>query len=178
MVKSYTFKEKDDFSKRGVEVVTRYLQSLPKTVKVENVENDIVYQQIDIDLIWTYRTEKGMVQHTLEVKTDRYTTGNFFLETVSNKELGTLGCFVKTKADMVYYYFSTWDSLYVIPTKEAQNWFRANLDRFPERPTTTQDSKGRFLHTTIGRLVPIKTMLAELPRIILIKNISSLFNNL
>ena len=50
MVKSYTFKEKDDFSKAGIKVVCAYLNSLKKTIRIKNVEDDPAYQRNDIDL--------------------------------------------------------------------------------------------------------------------------------
>ena len=104
MVKSYTFNEKNDFSKKGIDIVCKYLKLLKKTVKIKNVEDDPAYQKNDIDLVWVYKKEDKEIMISIEVKTDKYTTGNFWLETISNEAIGTLGCFVKSKAKYLFYY--------------------------------------------------------------------------
>jgi len=177
MVKSYTFEEKNTFSKIGTNMVSIYLKSLKKTVKVENVEENPEYQKIDIDLIWVYKKEGVNISVTIEVKSDNYTSGNFWLETISNKSLGTLGCFIKSKAKYVFYYFPKWDCVYVIPLKAAIPWFKNNLNRFIESETSTKDQQGNYQHTTIGRLVPIDVMMVEVKEIKLIKDISKKVNN-
>jgi hypothetical protein len=172
MVKSYTFTEKNDFSKKGISVVCAYLSQLKKTISIKNVEDDPNYQKNDIDLVWVYKKEDKELMLSIEVKADRYTTGNFWLETLSNESLGTPGCFVKSKAKYLFYYFTEWDSMYIMPLKASQKWFTANMERFRESKTTTKDEKGNYRHTTVGRIVPINIMMNEVGRIKLIKNIS------
>ena len=172
MTKSYTFIEKDNFSKRGIEIVCRYLKSLKKTVQIKNVEGEKDYQKNDIDLVWVYKKDDKSRMISIEVKTDKYTTGNFWLETISNEEIGTAGCFIKSKAKYLFYYFTEWDNMYIIPLKKAQSWFLENLNRFRESKTTTKDGLGRHKHTTVGRLVPIETMMEEVKGIKLVKNVS------
>ena len=172
MVKSYTFDEKNDFSKKGIKVVSCYLRSLKKTVNVKNVEDEPKYQKNDIDLVWVYRKNNSVVSVSIEVKTDRYTTGNFWLETISNEKLGTIGCFIKSKAKILFYYFTEWDDMYVLPLKRTREWFLKNIDKFKESKTTTKDLEGNYKHTTVGRLVPIKVLMKEVSGIKLIKNIS------
>jgi hypothetical protein len=172
MVQAYTFTEKDDFSKKGIAVVTNYLKSLEQTVSVENVENDTRYQREDIDLIWKYRRGVDDIVNSIEVKTDRYTTGNFWLETGSNEEMQTTGCFVKSKADFFFYYFTKWDRLYIIPMQKAQAWFVTNMERFEESRTTTKDENGQHSHTTVGRKVPISVMRQEVKDIKVVENVS------
>ena len=177
MVKSYTFKEKNDFSKKGIDVVCNYLKSQEKTIKINNVEDNPAYQRNDIDLVWVYKKEDKEIMISIEVKTDKYTSGNFWLETISNEALGTLGCFVKSKARYLFYYFTEWDSMYIISLKKAVPWFTKNINRFRESKTTTVDDKGQYKHTTVGRLVPIKTMMGEVGGIKLVKEVSKKFNN-
>lgn len=177
LIKSYTFEEKNNFSKSGISVVYTYLLRLKKTISVKNVEDDPNYQKNDIDLVWIYVKNEKELMISIEVKTDKYTTGNFWLETLSNERLGTPGCFVKSKAKYLFYYFINWDSMYVIPLKVAKEWFNINYARFKESKTTTKDKYGNYQHTTVGRLVPIKTMIEEVGRIRLIKNISKLINS-
>jgi len=177
MVKSYTFEEKNDFSKKGISIVCAYLSLLKKTVSIKNVEDDQNYQKNDIDLVWVYKKDEKEIMISIEVKTDKYITGNFWLETFSNEELGTLGCFVKSKAKYLFYYFTMWDSMYVIPLGVAKEWFNANLTRFIESKTTTKDNNGNYRHTTVGRLVPITIMMKEVGGIKLIKDISKKISN-
>lgn len=172
MTKSYTFIEKNEFSKRGIEKVYLYLNSLKKTIQIKNVEEDKEYQKNDIDLVWVYRKKNDEVMISIEVKTDMYTTGNFWLETLSNEGLGTKGCFIKSKARYLFYYFTKWDNMYIIPLKKAQSWFVKNLNRFRESKTTTKDEKGNYKHTTVGRLVPIHIMMKEVEGIKLVKEVS------
>jgi hypothetical protein len=171
MVKSYTFEEKNDFSKKGIDIVCKYLRSLKKTIDVKNVEDDPDYQKNDIDLVWVYKKGENKIMISVEVKTDNYATGNFWLETLSNEALGTPGCFVKSKAKYLFYYFTKWDSMYIIPLKKAVPWFKDNLDRFRESKTTT-NVNGKYKHTTVGRLVPIETMMKEVEGIKLVKEVS------
>ena len=177
MMKSYTFTEKNDFSKKGISVVCAYLSSLKKTISIKNVEDDPNYQKNDIDLVWVYKKENKELMISIEVKTDKYTTGNFWLEILSNEELGTPGCFVKSKAKYLFYYFTEWDSMYIMPLGVAKEWFFANLKRFRESKTTTKDENGNYRHTTVGRIVPINIMMKEVGGIKLIKNISVKVNN-
>lgn len=161
MVNAYSFDEKNSFSKKGIVIVSDYLKTMKKTVKVINVEDDPKSQSEDIDIIWVRKNQDIEVQIPIEVKTDNYTTGNFWLETFSNEKAGTPGCFVKSKAKYLFYYFPKWNKMYIIPLKKAQQWFAKNKDRFPESKTTTKDKAGAYTHTTVGKKVPIEVMTRE-----------------
>lgn len=166
MTKAYHFKERADFAQKGVDIISDYLMSLSCAVSVVNVENNSEYQDKDIDLIWKYENpQKKLCECAIEVKTDSYTTGNFWLETISNDAKNTEGCFLKSRADYFFYYFEKLDVLYIIPLKAAQKWLRLNMDRFRESITSTKDKKsGTHLYHTIGRIVPIETLRAELKK--------------
>jgi len=173
-MESYNFDERNEFSKKGIKAVYSYLNTLKKTIEIKNVEDDKAYQKNDIDLVWVYKKDNNNVMISIEVKADSYTTGNFWLETLSNESLGTMGCFVKSKAKFLFYYFTGWDSMYIIPLKEAQSWLLKNMDRFKESKTTTKDKNGNYQHTTVGRLVPISVMMKEVEGIKLVKEITKL----
>ncbi len=131
--------------------ITAWLTHLPQTLTVQNVEADAAFQQIDVDLIWTTRTRA----YQIEIKGDRWDrTGNFFFETISNREKATPGCFLYTRADLVFYYFVAARTLYILPMPETRAWFLENQTRYPERATTTP--VGNTFYTTVGRLVPIR----------------------
>ena len=103
----YSWKLQKELGERGVVHVIEWLYLLNNTTGVWDVQDEKEYQIKDIDLLWT--TESGGEDYdtakTIEVKTDFYTTGNFFFETVSNVKKNTLGCFLKTEADFLFYYF-------------------------------------------------------------------------
>ena len=143
--------------------VTHFLQThWTQTVAVHNVEDDRAYQQYDIDLLWTVVTRSGRLRIIpIEIKGDRYHhTGNFFFETVSNEAKGTPGCFLYTKAYWLFYYFVEIGALYCLPMDKVRPWFVANISRFEEKRTSTP--VGGDSYVTVGRLVPIKTVLAEI----------------
>lgn len=156
-------------ARRAAAAVTDFLQrTWPQTVFVHNVEDDPAYQEHDVDLLWSYLDEGGNLRVIpIEVKGDRYhRTGNFFFETVSNEERGTAGCFLYTKADWLFYYFVEIGRLYCLPMRAVRPWFEANLSRFREQRTSTPLSNGRGRYVTVGRLVPIATVLAEVPTVL------------
>ena len=134
-----------------------WLRTLPQTLGVVNVEENPDYQQIDVDLIWT--TQKRT--YTVEIKADRWhKTGNFFFETISNQEKGTPGCFLYTKADLIFYYFLEIKRLHILPMPATRTWFLAHQERFPKRSTTTPIGSEEY-YTTVGRLVPIEVVYQE-----------------
>lgn len=88
-------------------------------------------------------------------------TNNFFFETHSNLEKGTPGCFMYTSADWLFYYFINTRLLYQLPMPKTRDWFGITINRFQERETTTPVGATRY--TTVGRLVPITTVMMEVP---------------
>jgi hypothetical protein len=143
-------------AQQAADDITHWLRGRSNTVSVVNVENDPTYQRLDIDLLWT----TTQTTYRVEVKGDRlHHTGNFFFETHSNWERGTPGCFLYTEADMVFYYFVGPRTLYILPMPQTRQWFLANSHRFRERSTRTPIHDGYY--TTVGRVVPISVVQAE-----------------
>lgn len=157
--RTYTMQESTQVADRATAEITQWLQNCPWTISIQNVENEPHYRAMDVDLL--VRTDRGELK--LEIKGDRYhKTGNFFFETQSNREKNTPGCFLYTEADWLYYYFVEIRVLYWLPMPATRNWFVNQLSRFPERSTTTPIRGGGY-YTTVGRLVPITVVLAEVP---------------
>jgi 5'-3' exonuclease len=159
-LKSYNFYQSNCISKIGVEKAINYLKSFENTISIENVELDKIYQELDIDLIWSLSKNGKEKSITIEVKTDTYMTGNIFLETISNDKKKTLGCFMKSKADYWFYYFSGYKIALLIPLFNARCWFTDNLIRFKEKKTSTF-SNNKILYTSTGYIVPIKILAGE-----------------
>ena len=147
-------------ARRAAAEIEAWLHGLPQTVAVENVEDDPAWRERDVDLLWT--TRKG--RYRVEIKGDRWhRTGNFFFETHSNREKGTPGCLLYTHADLLFYYFVEPRILYILPMPEIRAWFMPRLAQFKERSTTTP--VGERHYTTVGRLVPIREVLAAVPEV-------------
>ena len=156
-------------ARRAATDVTVFLHSFwAQTVAVHNVEDDAAYQEHDVDLLWTILDKDGALRVIpVEIKGDSYhRTGNFFFETVSNEGRGTEGCFMYTRAEWLFYYFVESGALYCLPMHGVRPWFQENLDRFQERRTSTPVDKGNNHYITIGRLVPIQTVLDEVPGVL------------
>ena len=152
-----------EVAKTAAADVTHFLEShWPRTVRVHNVEAEAVYQAYDVDLLWTVADKYGRLRAIpIEIKGDTYhQSGNFFFETISNEAKGTPGCFLYTGAKWLFYYFVGNGRLYCLPMDVARPWFHEHIDRFAERRTSTPVGDGKF-YVTVGRLVPIQTVLAE-----------------
>lgn len=149
----YDFKSKNEYSKEAVRLITHYLKR--KGHRVLDVQNHHLCQKKDIDLVTYYQNQL----ETLEIKSDQYTTGNFFFETVSNAGLNRLGCFMYTESDYIYYYFSEWDKLYILPTKDTRNWFIQVMNTYREIEVRTSVNPQQDYYHSYGRIVPIQDVL-------------------
>lgn len=160
-----TFNVKDTFKvgDSASEKVEHFLKSFSETLSVINVEKDKDYQKRDIDLLWLFLHRGKSVKKMIEVKGDTHSTGNFAFETVSNKEKGTMGCFLYTECDYLYYVFLKTDDLYIFKMDEVQPWFKNNYHKFKEIQIKTEVRNKRGTYTTLCRLVPIKFLLKLFP---------------
>lgn len=150
-----------DVAKVATGDITCWLNSLPYIKDVVNVEDDTDYQKKDIDLL-LHTTSDRIIP--VEIKGDRYSeTGNFFFETISNVGKDTLGCFLYTEAEFLFYYFVCTKELYTIPMKEVRQWFYENMDSFIISTTSTLVGGG--FYTTRGRLVPRDLVVQTFPSV-------------
>lgn len=160
MTLKYSMDEANNVAKKASSEIEAYLQTLSNTVDVINVENDEAYRRKDIDLLWVHKENDSKRITSIEIKGDRwYKTGNYFLETISNKSKGTPGCFMYTEADFIYYYFVTERELHILPMPETKNWFIKNINRFVQKETSTPVN-GQY-YITVGRLVPRRMLQNE-----------------
>jgi hypothetical protein len=176
---SATFNTRNADAKEASSRIEEFLRSCVKLISVQNVEADPKYQAEDIDLICILEIGDHVKEVSIEVKGDTkaHQTGNFFFETLSNAALGTQGCFLKSKADLLFYYLLATDRLYIFPLKRIQKWFvkmqrKLNTESskrrkrfFQRKKTHTIDSRGNYQHTTVGQCVNIeytkRSLLAE-----------------
>jgi hypothetical protein len=142
--------------------VTEFLEATwPQTIAVHNVEDNPIYQEHDVDLLWVVVERSGRLRVIpIEIKGDTYhQTGNFFFETISNESKGTPGCFMYTRAKWLFYYFVEVGTLYCLPMATVRPWFYHQMERFDEKKTSTP--VGGEMYVTVGRLVPIQVVIEE-----------------
>ena len=157
----YEMKPMLNIAKQASSDIEKYLRSLKETVGVINVEEDKRFQEKDIDLLWIYIVEGKEYMKKVEIKGDRYAhTGNFFIETKSNREKDTPGCFMYTEADYLYYYFVDTKELNIMHVDKSRKWFLENIHRFEEKVLSTKVGNGYY--TSSGRLVPKDIMRKEI----------------
>ncbi len=151
---SYYFHAQNALSKIGTKKIINYYKSLG--IRLYTVEDNDKFQNHDIDLIMKENDKFT----TIEVKVDRYQSGNFFLETMSNKEKGIPGCLLTTKSEKLYYYFINMKKLYIFNTEDLKDWILKNKCNYREFPVETPVGGGYY--TTLGIPVPISTLVKEL----------------
>jgi hypothetical protein len=115
---------------------------------------------------------------SIEIKAEQSYTGNLFLETWSNRNLDDAsnhakhgsnpGWLIKTRADLLFYYFLDTDDLFVINVFALKRWAFGHIDKpaqvyannydggpkFPEK----RQSKYQQLNDTLGRCVSIQML--------------------
>jgi hypothetical protein len=127
-----------DVGKTAVSLTHHFLTTrwAAYTVAIHSVEEDPAYQAHDVDLLWSIVDGNGRLRTIpLEVKGDRHhQTGNFFLETVSNADRQTAGCFLYTKAHWLFYVFVEVAELYCIPHGPGPPLVRRKQRPLPRSP--------------------------------------------
>lgn len=163
----YSMQEQLEMAKRASTDIEAFLRSLPYTLGVINVEDDKDYQKIDVDLLWVYKWRNQELLKKVEIKGDRYYwTGNYFIETISNKERNNPGCFMYTEADYLFYYFADTKELNVMPMPDARKWFLQHTNEFQIITLSTTDkNKTKVLYTSEGKLVPKRKLNGQVPGI-------------
>lgn len=105
-----------EIGKNGEEETLKILNNLPKINTILDVRNDKLFQDLDIDFL--IKDIKNNILK-IEVKTDTQAdyTNNLFYETISNIKYNTIGCFKKTKSDIIFYYIVNGNKMYRLDTK-------------------------------------------------------------
>lgn len=147
--------------------IESYLNNLSNTIWVVNVEKDPHYQKDDIDLLFKRTIKRGTFETTIEIKADTqgHRTGNYFFETKSNKEKNTPGCFMYSKAELLFYYFTETKELHIFSLPDVRKWFIKNINSFKERETKTKVNGSSY--TTVGKLVPIEKVIKQVKHTII-----------
>lgn len=127
----HTFEDKDKLAQVGFIHCQRYLKTLPNVVAVFDVQADKKYQELDIDGIAVIKNGDSNEDRTFEIKVDTYfdKSPNYFFETISNSNKCSEGCFLKSKAQYLFYYFLK-KELHIFKLPEAQEWLKKNGNNY------------------------------------------------
>ena len=145
----YDFHEMNEVASEGAIHIESYLKSLPSTVSVTNVEQDPVYQDLDIDLLAVVKEGDAQKTISIEIKVDRYfsKSKNYFFENISNDNTGSPGCLLKSQADFIFYYFLN-QEVHIFRTTDVQRWMALNQTKFKRGIAKNKH------YNTQGMLVP------------------------
>lgn len=155
------FYDDNDFTQKGTNEILEYFSDRFDFVDLQYEKE---WQEKDVD--FQFDSKKDIWDSRLvEIKCDSYVSGNIFIETVSNNNKGTLGCILKTESDYLFYYFTQWKRLYIFKTKALQKWTLENKDknRFRVSHPVTHDRYGNTMYYGTGMIVPLNTLIKELP---------------
>ena len=151
------FEPDDNFSKIESAKLMKLVAQRWEIEKVVNVEDDKRYQAIDVD----YIIKKDGTHKRIEVKTDRYESGNLYAEKYSCYQIEatgeivkSVGCLDKTKADYLFYYFVNSKELFIFRKKGIQ-WLRDNMEWYAEKFPLNKARTGE-LYTSKGHIIPRK----------------------
>ncbi|MHB8875332.1 MAG: hypothetical protein ACYC8T_16730 [Myxococcaceae bacterium] len=155
MTRSYTMRGVKGAADRAVALARAYLAHVAPGSFIHDVHEDPRFQHRGVDLLWE---RPGEPVSGVEVKGDRHgRRGNYFLELVSNLEKNTPGCFLYSEADLLLYVFLEQRELHLLPMRAAREWFLERSKEFPLRSTRTR--LGKASYTTVGAIVPVRTMM-------------------
>ena len=154
----HNFHQSMKIGQLGETRIFEYLESRDDVESVIDVTDQRHFQKIDVDYL--VKTTDGK-EYKVEVKTDTYKSGNIYYETISSKESDTIGCFNKTEADFLMYYFINWGYLYIFSMPEYQKWFNLNEPQMIKSGYQKQVKNKGYkdkTYTSIGYAYPVSIL--------------------
>ena len=123
--KVHKFMDDNAIGKRGEAVFKEYLEA--RGYGYRDVSGDRRYQDDDIDFLVESKSAPDKTI-SVEVKNDTYIarTRNVFFETMSNVDLETVGCFEKTKADLMAIVSEPEQLIYFMSTDTLRRYVKKN----------------------------------------------------
>lgn len=110
---------------KGEEIVFEFLLGLDNIIDVLDVSKNKDYQKIDVDFLVI---DESGDEIKVEVKTDSYKTNNMVYEVFSSRKKKSVGCFEKTEADFIFYYYINKGKLYVFDTLKLREFVHSKAD--------------------------------------------------
>ena len=159
-----SFQERVATEREHMGRITEYLYAREETVGISDA-TDEEQRQKDIDFHWMRVYGDRVLTTPVEVKVDTqgHSTGNLAFETVSNEIRGTRGCFMRSEAELLFYYLSGSAELWVMDLALTRKWFEEEMsksrNRFRMFETYTSLSNGQ-VYSSYGRLIPVEELKA------------------
>lgn len=154
-VDNMNFDEANLIGKKGEAKVCQWLRD--KGWLVCDLSLSDYFQKIDVDFIIYKVDENGNQSKPLmiDVKTDRYTTGNMAIETISNDNKMTDGCIYQTQADYWFYYYPNLNKLCIFKPSDMRALLKENEGKYKPFKMSTRGYGGGVLYSSHGYLVPV-----------------------
>ncbi|MEG1300737.1 MAG: hypothetical protein RSC93_08545 [Erysipelotrichaceae bacterium] len=153
--KIHNFKDSINEGKKGEKKLIDLLLRLKgdKIAKVIDVSDNQKYTNHDID-VFIKNFDSSF--YAIEIKTDsQWKTGNIFYEEMSCIEKHTIGCFDKTRANVMLYYFIEPGDCYIIyDMKKFREWYDSRRKNFKVISITNYRLNETKLYHGEGRLIP------------------------
>lgn len=106
----------------GEFAVWNYFNSLKTVKEILDVRDDKRFQQMDVDfLLLDVNRQVSWIEVKTDFRADK--TGNFVYETSTS---GNIGCFEKTRADVIAYYVPSSNNLYLLNVSALRNYVRTH----------------------------------------------------
>lgn len=162
--KIHIFEESKKLGDKGEQIIKDYLRSLPSINKVVDMANNKMFYHKDVDFVFQKKDGKT---YRAEIKTDQYTSGNIYYETISNDIYNTEGCMNKTAADYLFYYFITWDKLYILKMDEYRTFMNELIKNGHEAlveknvKNAKSNKKGDYIASSVGYTLPLSVLEAN-----------------
>lgn len=155
MQKVHNFAQSMKVGEKGERLILDYLEQSPTIQRVLDVRDSAMYREKDIDFI--VKT-KNSQEYSLEVKTDTYTSGNIYYETMSSEETDSTGCLDKTEADYLFYFFLNLGTLYILDMNKYREWFHMHKPLFDDAGYQKKPKNLRYngtTYTSVGYAFPV-----------------------
>lgn len=155
MQKIHNFAHSLKVGEKGEALILDYLEQSPAIHKILDVRDSKLYQEKDIDFI--LKIKNGQ-ECKIEVKTDTYTSGNIYYETMSAEETGSTGCLDKTEADYLFYFFINLGTLYILDMNQYRDWFQIHKPMFDDAGYQKKPKNLRWngsTYTSVGYAFPV-----------------------
>lgn len=149
-LKTYSFQEQLELSKKYEQMMLTYWRMMLGTHCVSDMRESQKYRDMDIDFIKLSFEDDILKARTIELKVDfrMFDTGNLFIE-----ETGWL---FKTRAEIIAYLDVVDKVCYYISTKKLRNYLKDNSSGLKKVLVKTGDFGG---YEVTGTLLPLGDMI-------------------
>jgi hypothetical protein len=137
----------------GKELVFKLLEKLSITAKIEDVREKKQYQQSGIDFLWWTKDNKSPLQ--IEVKAEKNSSSNLFIETISNCNGRSPGWIYQTRADYIIYLSLDNQKAYIFRPEKMRKLIKCRSRKLKIVNPATKGKDGRVLYYAEGFLISV-----------------------